>query len=109
MSNYSAELTAAMVAKGSFTYAEALAFADEHGLKPRSVIAKIKSLQLPYEPKPARVTKRGEPVVLKAQYIVAIQEAVHAVIPSLAKMTKTDLATLCDAVGAEQPEPQVAE
>ena len=106
MSNYTPELTAEMVKKGSFTYAEAVAFAAEHGLKARSVISKVKSLGLPYEPKPARVTKIGEPVVQKSQYVEAIQSVVGVTVGSLVKMTKADLKTLAEAVNAEMPEPR---
>lgn len=38
MSNYTPELTAALESRGSWTYAEAVAFAEENALKPRSVI-----------------------------------------------------------------------
>lgn len=106
MSNYTPEMTAEMVLKGSFTYAEAVEFANEHGLKARSVISKVKSLGLPYEPKPARVNKRNEPIVLKEQFVASIQAATGVVVPSLVRMTKADLARLCEAVGAETPEPR---
>ncbi len=100
MTQYTKEIVAQMEAKGSFTYAEALAFAAEHGLKPRSVIAKVKSMKLPYEPKPARVTKRGEPVVLKASFVASIEKAVGVALPSLAKASKEDLAKLAEALSA---------
>ena len=106
MSNYSPELTNKMVEKGAFTYAEAVAFAKENGLSNRSVIAKIKSLGLEYECKPARVTKRGEPVVQKAQFVEAIEAATGVTLPTLVKMTKADLETLTEAVGAEMPQPR---
>lgn len=104
MSNYTPELTAALESRGSWTYAEAVAFAEENALKPRSVIAKIKSLGLEYTPKPTRVTKQGEPVVRKSQFVAAIEAAVGVSVPSLAKATKQDLETLTRAVGAEMPE-----
>lgn len=106
MSQYTDELVAALNAKKKWTYAEAVAFAGEHDLKPRSVIAKIGSLNIPYEKKPERVTKKGEPVILKAQYVRAIEDALGVVIPSLTKLTKTDLAVLNFAVEGEEPEPQ---
>lgn len=110
MSQYTEELVKELHALadgngGTITYAMAVTFADEKGLKPRSVIAKTKSEKIAYEPKPARVTKAGEPVVRKAQFVEAIETAVEVSVPSLAKVTKADLEILCKAVGAEMPEP----
>ena len=106
MSNYTDEMVTKLVETGSHTYASTKDLAEQWGLKHRSVIAKVKSLQLAYEPKPARVTKRNEPVVAKAQFVEAIQAATGVVVPSLVKMTKADLAQLCEAVGATTPEPR---
>jgi len=106
MSNYTDEMVKAMVAQERWTYAQAGEFGKANGLTLRSVIAKVKSLGLEYEPKPARVTKRNEPVVLKEQFVASIQAATGVVVPSLVKMTKADLARLCEAVGAETPEPR---
>jgi len=88
----------AMAADGPVTYAMAVAFADENGLKPRSVIAKVKSMKLAYECKPVRVTKRGEPVVLKGEVVKAIEAALGIAVPSLAKVTKEDLDKLWNAL-----------
>lgn len=107
MSNYTTELTAALESRPRWTYAEAVAFAEEHGLKNRSVIAKIKSLGLDYEPKPARVNKRNEPVVKKAQMVAAIETALGVTVGSLVKVGKADLETLVAAIpGAEMPDPE---
>lgn len=106
MSNYTVELVKELEAQESWTYAQTAEFAEKHGLKHRSVIAKVKSLGLAYEPKPARVTKRNEPVVKKAQFVASIQEALGVAVPSMAKMTKADLEALTKAVGAEMPQPE---
>ena len=100
MTQYTKEIVAQMEAKGSFTYAEAVAFAEAHGLKPRSVIAKIKSMKLAYECKPARVTKQGEPVVLKATFVATIEAAVGVALPSLTKASKEDLQKLAEVLSA---------
>ncbi len=95
-----AGLKALSVEGAPVTYAQAVAFAEANGLKPRSVIAKIKSLKLPYEPKPVRVTKQGEPVVLKGTIVKAIEVALGgAKLPSLVKVSKEDLSTLLAKIG----------
>ena len=63
---------------------------------PRSIIAKLSALEI-YQ-KAERVTKRGEPVVMKAELVAKVQNAVGRELPSLAKMTKPDLNSLIDAL-----------
>jgi len=63
---------------------------------PRSIIAKLSAMEI-YQ-KPERVTKRGEPVILKAELITKVQNAVGRELPSLAKMTKPDLNELIEAL-----------
>ena len=62
----------------------------------RSIIAKLSALEI-YQ-KVERVTKRGEPVVMKAELVAKVQNAVGRELPSLAKMTKPDLNSLIDAL-----------
>jgi hypothetical protein len=45
-----------------------------------------------------RVTKRGEPVVMKAELVERVQNAIGRELPSLAKMTKPDLQFMIDAL-----------
>jgi hypothetical protein len=102
MSNYSPAQVAALEAQQTWTYAECVAFANTHGLKVRSVIAKVISLQLAYIPKP-KTTKAGEPVVAKAAIVAEIAEAVEVPATSLAgleKATKAALFALLEAVEA---------
>ena len=63
--------------------------AVELGKTPRSIIAKLSALGI-YQ-KAERVTKRGEPVVLKAELVAQVQNAIGRELPSLNKMTKPDL------------------
>ena len=56
--------------------------------------------------KPERVTKRNEPVVLKRQFVDVIQAALGIELETLGKMSKADLATLCEKVADEMPEPE---
>lgn len=108
-SSYSDEMVSALhkIAEGNdgkISYQMAADFADANGLKLRSVIAKVISEKIEYERKPERVTKRGEPVVRKAEIVSAIEAALEVAVPSLTKVSKTDLQTLAEAVNAEVPE-----
>ena len=64
MSNYTPTMIAEMQSAGSFTYESASAFASEHNLSVRSVISKIKNLDLDIHPAtvlPANGTKSWDP------------------------------------------------
>lgn len=103
MSVYTESMVAelkALAEKGPITFAMAEAFAAANGVKVRSVVGKVKSMKLAYAPKPTKVTKTGEPVVLKTAIVAAIETALAVKAPSLEKATKEDLARLLEAVGA---------
>jgi hypothetical protein len=72
------------------------ALAVQFSKTPRSIIAKLSALEI-YQ-KAERVTKRGEPVVLKEELVAKVQNAVGRELPSLAKMTKPDLNSLIEAL-----------
>ena len=63
---------------------------------PRSIIAKLSALGI-YQ-KAERVTKRGEPVIMKAELVERVQNAIGRELPSLNKMTKVDLQFMIDAL-----------
>lgn len=63
---------------------------------PRSIIAKLSALGI-YQ-KVERVTKRGEPVVMKAELVEKVQNALGRELPSLTKMTKVDLQFMIDSL-----------
>ena len=63
---------------------------------PRSIIAKLSALGV-YQ-KTERVTKRGEPVVMKAELVAKVQNAIGRELPSLNKMTKVDLQFMIEAL-----------
>ncbi len=84
-----------MQAIGEFNYESASAYAELNGLKLRSVIAKVKSLQLPYTAK-ERVTKTGEVVVRKAELVAVVEAATGLKVPSLVKASKVDLVALSE-------------
>jgi hypothetical protein len=72
------------------------ALAVQFSKTPRSIIAKLSALEI-YQ-KAERVTKRGEPVVMKEELVAKVQNAVGRELPSLAKMTKPDLNSLIEAL-----------
>ena len=72
------------------------ALAQSMGKSPRSIIAKLSALGI-YQ-KAERVTKRGEPVVMKAELVEKVQNAIGRELPSLSKMTKADLQFMIDAL-----------
>lgn len=101
MSNYTDELVAklhnmANENEGVVTYGMASEFAEAHGLKLRSVIAKVISEKIEYERKPERVTKTGAPVVRKAEIVATIEAALGVAVPTLSKASKTDLIRLAE-------------
>jgi hypothetical protein len=63
---------------------------------PRSIIAKLSAIGI-YQ-KTERVTKRGEPVIMKAELVAKVQNAIGRELPSLNKMTKVDLQFMIDAL-----------
>ena len=72
------------------------ALAERLNKTPRSIIAKLSALGV-YQ-KTARVTKRGEPVIMKAELVAKVQNAIGRELPSLNKMTKVDLQFMIEAL-----------
>jgi N-methylhydantoinase B/oxoprolinase/acetone carboxylase alpha subunit len=72
------------------------ALAERLNKTPRSIIAKLSALGV-YQ-KTERVTKRGEPVVMKAELVAKVQNAIGRELPSLNKMTKVDLQFMIEAL-----------
>lgn len=95
-SNYTEEMIETMMDKYSAepTRATVDVLAGQFNKSARSIIAKLSALGI-YQ-KVERVTKKGEPVVLKAELVEAIQVAVAAELPSLEKASKRDLQVLLD-------------
>ena len=74
--------------------------AEKLGKNARSVIAKL-SREGVYKAQP-RVTKRGEPVVMKSEFVARIHNALGIEIPTIVKATKADLQKLADHLEAQQ-------
>jgi hypothetical protein len=81
---------------GTFNYDSAKAFAEANGLTFRSVIAKVRALELDYQAKDPRVSKSRstKKTRAKADIVTAIQANLQRELPSLVKMTVADLETL---------------
>jgi hypothetical protein len=93
---YTDSMISEMRSIGRFDLAVASEFATKHKLPVRSVIAKTRALNLPYDtkdPKQAKVRGRD-----KTEIVAAIQAAVGETLTSLSKMTAADLEKLEKAV-----------
>ena len=75
------------------------ALANQFGKTTRSIIAKL-SREGVYKAQP-RVTKRGEPVVMKSEFVARIHKALGIEIPSIVNATKVDLQRLADHLEAQ--------
>jgi hypothetical protein len=87
-------MVAEMRAAGSFDYNSAAAFAEKHGLNIRSVIAKVRALELPYKAKDAKAPSNKPKARLKADVVASIEARLGVTLKSLEKMTLADLETL---------------
>lgn len=93
---YSDAMIAKMREIGSFDYNSAKAFADENGLSIRSVIAKLRALEINYQAKDPkqRKTATKSAARAKAEVISSIEALVGETLASLSKMTVADLQKL---------------
>ena len=93
--NYTDEMVEHMVAvyEDMPTLATVEDLVIEFGKPKRSIISKLSSLGV-YKAQPRNTTKQGEPVVRKADIADSIQGALGEQLPTLVKMSKTDLVTL---------------
>ena len=92
MSAYSEKMVATLTRQASWTFAQAEAFASDNNLTTRSVVSKIKSLDLDYTPKPKAASKG--PRFRKADTVAAIAKALATDSDSLAGLAKADAASL---------------
>ena len=99
--NYTEEMVATMTEQytANPTRETVDRLANELGKTTRSIIAKL-SREGVYVAQP-RVTKAGEPVVLKGELVARIEKALGISVPSIVKATKMDLQTLADHLEAQ--------
>lgn len=92
---YTDEMIEEMKSLKTFTYNSAKTFADKHDISFRSVIGKIRALELDYQPKDPKAQKvskaRGR---AKSDIVNAIQTNLQTELASLSKMTIHDLEIL---------------
>ena len=93
--NYTDEMVEHMVAayEDTPTLATVEALVEEFGKPKRSIISKLSSLGV-YKAQPRNTTKRGEPVVRKADIAAQIEEEIGGQFGTLIKMSKADLVRL---------------
>ncbi len=92
MSNYTPQMVTALMAGAVTNYDTAVSYSDGQAVSVRSVIAKVKSLGLPYTPK-ARILKRGERVS-KVELVRAIEKSLASGTDSLVGLEKSSVAAL---------------
>ena len=101
MSQYTESMVADLNRIGSFNYDSASQFAAEHNLSVRSVISKVKSLDLEYTPRP-KPQASSEPRVRKADVVLQIAQAINVNVEAIEGLSKSDmrsLSALVDALG----------
>lgn len=94
MSKYTDEMIAEMKELAPFTYDKAQAFATKHEISLRSVIAKVRALELPYQPKDPKVRSAARKTRAKSDIVTSIHKSLGLELASLPKMTVADLESL---------------
>ena len=101
MSKYTDAMVAELRSFDLVTYEDAVAFADKYPeVSTRSVISKVKNLEIPYQPK-AKPTANATVQVRKADVVEAIATAIGVnfeLVEGLAKADKRSLEALLKAV-----------
>jgi hypothetical protein len=101
MNKYTDEMIAKMKEIGTFNYDSAKAFADANGLTFRSVIAKVRALELDYQPKDLKAFKATKAKARsKADIVNSIVSNLGQELDSLNKMTVKDLEVLETVLGS---------
>lgn len=94
--NYTEKMLNELKSFDVITYDDAHNFAEKHNISIRSVIAKVRSMELPYQPKPTdaaakQAKAKGES---KADLVTEIQSMLNVNFKSLDKMVLEDLVKL---------------
>ena len=92
MSNYTPQMVAALMAGTVTNYDTAVSYAEANSLPVRSVIAKVKSLGLPYVAK-TRPLKRGSKTT-KIELVRAIEKSLASGTDSLVGLEKSSVTAL---------------
>jgi hypothetical protein len=93
MAKYTDAMVEELKTIGKLDYNSANAFAQKHGIEIRSVIAKARAYDLPYQAKDPKQDKK--PIARqKADIVKSILAELKIELPSLVKMTVVDLEKL---------------
>ena len=92
MSAYTENMVAELNRIGAFNFASASDFATKHGLSPRSVISKVKSLGIPYTPR--EVVRKNSDTVRKSDMVREIARLLGISEDNIAGLAKADKAAL---------------
>ena len=92
MSAYTENMVAELNSIGAFNFASASDFASKHGLSPRSVISKVKSLGIPYTPR--EVARKNPDAVRKSDMVREIARLLGISEDNIAGLAKADKAAL---------------
>lgn len=92
MTAYTDTMVETLQAQEIWTYSDAVAFAEAHSLSNRSVISKIKSLGLDYEPKP-KVAK-ATVTIRKVDIVAQIATSLGMPFDEVEGLAKADKAAL---------------
>jgi len=98
--NYTEKMLDQLKSMGTITYDMAQEFAAEHDISIRSVVAKVRSLELPYQPKVSaekpKVTKDAKES--KATVAAEIESMLNVTFKGLDKLVLEDLVKLRNVV-----------
>lgn len=92
MSAYTENMVDELNRIGAFNFASASDFASKHGLSPRSVISKVKSLGIPYTPR--EVVRKNSEAVRKSDMVREIARLLGISEDNIAGLAKADKAAL---------------
>lgn len=98
MTKYTDKMVAELRELGTVDFEKATAFAEKHGISARSVAAKARALDIPYQAKIPGAKKAADKGPAKSDHVKAIETALGISVPSLAKMTVPDLAKMREAI-----------
>lgn len=96
--NYTEKMLDELRSFDVITYDSAQEFADKHNISIRSVIAKVRSMELPYQPKPTDSAAKQAKGESKADLVAEIQTLLNVNFKSLDKMVVEDLIKLRNVV-----------
>lgn len=93
--NYTEKMLNELQSMGVITYDMAHEFAEKHNISVRSVVAKVRSMELPYQPKEVTGVKTPKPKAeSKADIVTEIQSVLNVNFKGLDRLVLEDLVML---------------